>query len=75
MYIQIIGLEHFEYLDLCAILGSNWCKMLASEDNMVNVSVNTEQVNLKAVLDVIFLHKGDKIAELSKDHFVKIEIM
>lgn len=73
-YIRIIGLGNFDYLDLCDILGDDWCTVLDKHDDLVDVSVDTETVELK-VLDKIWLRKGSKIADIESDHFVKIEIM
>lgn len=75
-YIGIIGLDYFDYLDLCDILGNDWCRVLDRHDDLaeVDVSVDTETVELK-VLDKIWLRKGSKIADIESGHFVKIEIM
>ena len=76
MYIQIIGLDRFDFLDLCNDLGEGWYKSVEEIDDLeeVNVSIDTEVVTLK-INDKIWLHKGDKIAEIEADHFQKIEIL
>lgn len=76
MYIQIIGLNRFDFLDVCSDLGEGWYKSVEEIDDLeeVNVSIDTEAVILK-INDKIWLHKGDKIAEIETDHFQKIEIL
>ena len=76
MYIEIIGLTNYDYLDLCAILGNGWGKIVHNHDDLIDVSVNTELVELKINNDEkIWLYKGSKIADIEKDHFARIEIM
>lgn len=76
MYIQIIGLNRFDFLDLCNDLGEGWYKSVEEIDDLeeVNVSIDTEVVILK-INDKIWLHMGDKIAEIEADHFQKIVIL
>lgn len=73
--VTIYGITRYEYIDLCDILGADWCKVSDYEDDLVDVSLNMELVQFKYNGDSILFDKGKRYAGLDNGHFVRVEIL